>query len=89
MIFFVKIGNNIGNHEEETEEYSQYVKNKPNFKLCFKQIISDVTLAIINDLKLKSSSGIGEISKKNFKILKNKIATVHSKAFGILSLDVA
>ena len=55
----------------------------------FKQIIADVTLSIINDLKLKSSSGIGEISNKTLKYLKREIATVHSKAFGILSLDVA
>ena len=32
--FFVKIGDNIGNNEEGTEEYSQYLKNKPNYKLC-------------------------------------------------------
>ena len=64
LSFFVNIGANVRNNEKRTEDYSQYLKNKPNSKLCFKEITADVTLAIINDLKPKSSSGIDEISNK-------------------------
>ena len=39
-----------------------------------KEITADVTLAIINDLKPKSSSGIDKISNKTLKYLKNRIA---------------
>ena len=58
------IRGNIGNNKERTEDYSRYLNNKPKSKLCFKEITANVTLAIINDLKPKSSSGIDEISNK-------------------------
>ena len=74
MFFFVNIGGNIGNNKERTEDYSRYLNNKPKSKLCFKEITAEVTLAIINDLKPKSSSGIDEISNKTLKYLENEIA---------------
>ena len=75
----VNISANIRCNEERTEEYSQYLNNKPNSKLhvCFQKIIAEVTLAIINNLKPKSSSGIDEIFNKTLKHLKNEIAASH------------
>ena len=46
MIFVVNISGNIGNSEEKTEDYLQYLN-----KLGFREITADVTLAIINDRK--------------------------------------
>ena len=73
--YFVNIGEPAAdNSNEPINEFSKYLKAKPDCNLKFDTITIETTLQIINTLKPKSSTGIDQISNKLIKSMKDIIA---------------
>ena len=73
--YFVNIGEPaISSSNGPINEFTSYLKNKPDCNLNFEPITIETTLQIINSLKPKSSTGIDQISNKLIKSMKDIIA---------------
>ena len=73
--YFINIGEPAAdNSNEPINEFSKYLKTKPDCNLKFDTITIETTLHIINTLKPKSSTGIDQISNKLIKSMKDIIA---------------
>ena len=73
--YFVNIGETVtDNAISPLNDFTIYLRNRPNCNLQFESITIETTLQIINSLKPKSSTGIDHISNKLIKSIKEIIA---------------
>ena len=71
--YFIGIGAQDTETPQGNSHYSEYLSNKPNFKLEFHPITNCDVAEIIGNLKPKTSTGIDHISSKLFRQTKDSI----------------
>ena len=76
LIYFVSIGGSVGNSQSNimNDAFHTYLTDKPNCTLKFKLTNVTEIIDIMNKLKLKSNSGVDDLSTKVIKHIQEIIA---------------